>query len=567
MKAASLILVLGLYALCASHADAEPEDLQACKAASLAPGLVVTEYPRHALQDDDKDGFAVPLDKLVDPVGEKYIVESVTPWKWDTERNAVARGLLEIEADGDYRFNTSSFYDRNLLLIDDKVVCAFRDGEQTVGTITLKKGKVSIVSAGFVGGRGASGIQVRWQPPGQKELSAIPPQLLKHIDDGTARPPVPAKKTSRPQPKGSIASYLVTATDDFIVEAYKNGARIPDDKRQLLDEIHGATAERINVDVRGGDWLVFHVVNNRLRWDGAKYFAVAGCTGENEFGFVSDPGSSDWSVCDDPGRARDFIRQRDDGTETRASIIGKPWSDGDKTIRKHAGAEFPGKPLWGGAASTWIKFVVPKNPTKPVALPNNEAKEVILEEVQPVKPAPPPVPVKAVLNPTRWPVQIVYAMWGSGDRNADVTLRLKELVEKQRTTFAVNPSTLQADPIPYWRKSLWIAFIKDGVRHEVRRYEDEQVPPEYFYGPKNAAELDKWLPGSRWQSDKGELQFYPDHSCVGYPFGGIPQWEALEGNKLKITWDKGRKAEYVFDETWSSFHEADDANVVFRLVP
>ena len=111
-----------------------------------------------------------------------------------------------------------------------------------------------------------------------------------------------------------------------------------------------------------------------------------------------------------------------------ASIIGKPWSDGDKTIRKHAGAGFPGKPLWGGAASTWIKFVVPKNAIKPEALPNNEAKEEIHAEIKPAKPATPPAPVKAVLNPTRWPVQIVYAMLGSGDRNADVTLRLKELV-------------------------------------------------------------------------------------------------------------------------------------------
>ncbi|MDB6076083.1 MAG: hypothetical protein JWO89_3723 [Verrucomicrobiaceae bacterium] len=158
-------------------------------------------------------------------------------------------------------------------------------------------------------------------------------------------------------------------------------------------------------------------------------------------------------------------------------------------------------------------------------------------------------------------------MWGILDRNADVTLRLKELVEKQKTSFAVNPSTLGADPIPYWRKSLWIAFIKDGVRYEVRRYEDELVPPEFFYGPRTASELHKWLLGSRWQSEKGELQFYPDHSAVGYPFGGSQQWEAFEGNKLRITWDKGRKAEYVFDENWSSFHEVDDTSIVFRLVP
>ncbi|MEY4483990.1 MAG: hypothetical protein RL693_1442 [Verrucomicrobiota bacterium] len=533
--------------------------------AALVPGLVATEYPRHASQADDQHNFALPLDQLGDPVGQKFIVECLSPWKWETERNAVARGVLEIPADGDYRFTTSSFYDRNLLMIDDKVVCALGDGDQTVATIPLKKGFVSIVSAGFVGGRGASGIQVRWQPPDQRELSAIPPQFLKHVDDGTVKPSCSPQMVIRPHPKGLLATYLITVADDFIVEAYKNGTRIRDDQRTLLDEIHGATAERITVEVKAGDWLVFHVVNNRQRWDGAKYFAVAGCLGENDFGFVSDPGSSDWSVCDDPSRARDFIRQREDGTECRAGAIAKPWSDGDATIRKQAGAGFPGKPLWGGSNSTWIKFIAPNNSPKLVTLPSTKPTPPF-EEIAPQKPAPPATSAKAVLNPTRWPVQIIYAMWGSGDRNADVTLRLKELVEKQKTSFAVNPSTLGADPIPYWRKSLWIAFAKDGVRHEVRRYEDEVVPPEYFYGPQSAGELDKWLPGSRWQSEKGELQFYPDHTTFGYPFGGIPQWEALANNKIRITWTDERKVDYLFDETWSSFHEVDDAKAVFRIV-
>lgn len=549
-----LILALGLGAHCSLCAATE---------AALVPGLMVTEYPRHDSQADEKHGFALPLDQLGEPVGLKFIVESLSPWKWEPERNAVAKGVLEIQEDGDYRFTTSSFYDRNLLIIDDKVVCAFGDGDQTVATVPLKKGPVSILSAGFVGGRGASGIQVRWQPPGQRELSAIPPQLLKHIDEGTEKSS--SQMAIRPHPKGILASYLVTVADDFIVEAYKNGTRIRDDQRKLLDEIHGATAERITVDVKAGDWLVFHVVNNRQRWDGAKYFAVAGCLAENHFSFVSDPGSSDWSVCDDPSRARDFIRQRDEGTECRAGAIAKPWSDGDAIIHKYAGSGFPGKPLWGSSGSTWIKFVAPGNPSKPAVLPSTEPTPP-LEEIAPLKPTPPTPSAKAVLSPTRWPVQILYAMWGSGERNADVTLRLKELVEKQKTSFAVNPGTLEADPIPYWRKSLWIAFVKDGVRHEVRRYEDEVVPPEYFYGPQAAGELDKWLPGSRWQSEKGELQFYPDHTTFGYPFAGIPQWEALANNKIRITWANERKVEYLFDETWSSFHEIDDAKAVFHLV-
>ncbi len=531
----------------------------------LVPGLVVTEYPRHELQSNDKHSFIVPVEKLGEPVGEKFIVESLAPWKWESERNAVARGLLEIAVDGDYRFTTRSFYDRNLLMIDDKVVCAFGDGDETVATISLKKGRVSILSAGFVGGRGSAGIQVRWQPPGQKELSAIPPHLLKHIDDGTVKPqPKEEKKAGKePRPTGLLATHLITVADDFVVEAYKNGVRIQDGQRKLLNEIHGATAERMNVDVRPGDWLVFHVVNNHLRWGGSKYFAVAGCLAHNEFGFVSDPASEAWSVCDEPSRVRDFNRQRDEGTDIRAGAIAKPWEEGDDHMREHAGAGFPGKALWGGGGSTWIKFVAPKNPAKPVALPSHET--VPVKEITTPAPTPPPAP-KAMLSPTRWPVQILYAMYGSGSRNADVTLRLKELVEVKKTVFAVDPPTLGNDPIPYWNKSLWIAFIKDGVRREVRRYENEHVLPEYFYGPQDAPELAKWLPNSRWRSEQGELQFYADHTVVGYPFEGTPLWEALAGNKIRITWSAERKVEYVFDWTWSSFHEADNAKAVFHVV-
>lgn len=533
----------------------------------LAPGLVVAEYPRHATQADEKNNFRLPLDEFGKPIGEKFVIESLSPWKWETERNAIASGFLVIEADGDYRFTTRSFYDRNLLMIDDKEVCGFGDGDDTVATIQLKKGRVKILSAGFVAGRGASGITVRWQPPGQKELGPIPPHLLLHLDDGTVppKPKVQPKVEKGVRPPDLLATHLITVADDFVVEAYKNGVRLQDGQRKLLDELHGATVERMSVDLRPGDWLVFHVVNNHLRWGGAKYFAVAGCLGSNDFGFVSDPASESWSVCDDPARARDFIRQRDEGTDIRAGAIAKPWADGDGHMRKHAGKGFPGKPLWGGGGSTWIKFVAPKNMPKPVALPfddNPPVKEVINKPALPAK----PVAAKALLNPTRWPVQILYAMYGSGSKNADVTMRVKEFVETKKVFFAVDPPSLGIDPIPYWNKSLWIAYVKDGVRREVRRYENEHVLPESFYGPQDAPELAKWLPSSRWRSEKGELQFHADHSATGYGFEGVPTWEALAGNKLRITWSAERKVEYVFDYTWSSFHEAENESAVFHVM-
>lgn len=189
----------------------------------------------------------------------------------------------------------------------------------------------------------------------------------------------------------------------------------------------------------------------------------------------------------------------------------------------------------------------------------------VTEPSAPAKPTPPAAP-KAMLSPTRWPVQILYAMYGSGDRNADVTLRVKELVETKRTWFAVDPPTLGIDPIPYWKKSLWLAYVKDGVRREVRRYENEHVLPESFYGPQDAAELGKWLPASRWRSEKGELQFHSDHTSTGYGFEGTPPWEATANNKLRVIWSAERKIEYVFDFTWSSFHAVKDAKDVFHVM-
>ena len=560
-----LSLMLGLSAAGAPPAPGPASDA-ASAAGPFAPGLVVTEYPRHALQANEKENFYVPLEQLGQPIGEKYIVESLDPWKWETERNAVASGFLEIEADGVYSFRTNSFYDRNLLMIQGEVVCGFRDGDDTVATIPLKKGgRVNIVSAGFVGGRGSDDIHVRWKPPGQTELSPIPPRLLSHVDDGSVKPKHVEKKPHRQT--NLLARHLITVTDDFIVEAYKNGVRIQDGRRALLNEIFGATVERISVDVRPGDWLVFHVVNNHLRWDASKYFAVAGMLGTNDFGFVSDPASEAWSVCDDPDRVRDFISHRDEGTDIRASPIAKPWGEGDEHMRQNAGAGFPGKSLWGGGASTWIKFVAPKKHPKPVALPAVETapvKEVSVISI-PVQPAPPPAP-KAMLTPTRWPVQILYAMYGSGDKNADVTLRVKEFVETKKEWFAVTPTSLGIDPIPYWNKSLWIAYVNDGVRREVRRYENEHVLPESFYGPQDAPELAKWLPETRWRSEKGELQFHADHTATGYGYEGLPQWEALAHNKMRITWHDGRKVEYFFDYTWSSFREEGNARATFNVM-
>nr|MBA3312116.1 hypothetical protein [Planctomycetaceae bacterium] len=146
--------------------------------------------------------------------------------------------------------------------------------------------------------------------------------------------------------------------DDFVVDVYHNGVKVPDEKRHLLEERFGATAERVDVEVRRGDWLVFHVVNNRLRWGGAKYFAVAGSFGRDEFGFASDLSSGAWSACDSPREADRFIGKRDYLRHRAASAIAIPWADGTPMMHAHAGPSWNGSPIWGAAPSTWIKVAV-----------------------------------------------------------------------------------------------------------------------------------------------------------------------------------------------------------------
>jgi hypothetical protein len=160
-----------------------------------------------------------------------------------------------------------------------------------------------------------------------------------------------------------VANYVVTVADDFVVDVYQNGKLVPDSSRQMLSETFGATAERINIEVHPHDWIVFHVVNNKLRWGGAYYFAAAGLLGKGELGFVSELKSGNWSSCDEPSDAAEFIIQRDYMSDHTARKITRPWSDGPKLMKHYAGDTWSGEPLWGRRRDTWLKFIVPEKIT------------------------------------------------------------------------------------------------------------------------------------------------------------------------------------------------------------
>ena len=92
-----------------------------------------------------------------------------------------------------------------------------------------------------------------------------------------ARRNTPPAANPEPSAHGEIvATKLFIGADDFVVDLFHNGQRVPDTARQMTTEVYGAIGERVDITVRERDWVVFNVVNNRLRWGGAYYFGVAG---------------------------------------------------------------------------------------------------------------------------------------------------------------------------------------------------------------------------------------------------------------------------------------------------
>jgi hypothetical protein len=171
-----------------------------------------------------------------------------------------------------------------------------------------------------------------------------------------ANAPAPAPGALPGQGK-VIAQRIYTAADDFVVDVWHNGRRVPDDKRQMVGESFGATAERIEVEVREGDWLVFNVANNRLRWGGVCYFGAAGVSDDGpKIGFATDPDDGRWSYCDDPGRVPAFIAHPGYLADQAAQSPANPWSGGDNEMRSRV-REWNGRPIWGRERTTWLKFV------------------------------------------------------------------------------------------------------------------------------------------------------------------------------------------------------------------
>ena len=173
--------------------------------------------------------------------------------------------------------------------------------------------------------------------------------------------PSPAKA---PQPSNAsapiVASKVFIVADDFVVDIFLNGQRVPDVARRVTSENFGATAEEVTAEIRAGDSMVFNVVNNRLRWNGACYFGAAGMAGDGAITFVSEEADA-WSVCEDPGLAPRFIAEPGYLAERPVQIITNRWSGGDRQMNRQV-PRWSGQPIWGSPTNRniWLKLNVPK---------------------------------------------------------------------------------------------------------------------------------------------------------------------------------------------------------------
>lgn len=191
------------------------------------------------------------------------------------------------------------------------------------------------------------------------------------FDAGDGRPAATTKPTAPPTaattkpaaPAGLspvVATGIHIVADDFVADIHHNGKLVPAESRKLKAEIFGAQVEFVSLNLRPGDWVVFNVVNNRLRWNGAYYFAAAAVDIDGLAVLSSQTRSGDWSACDDLAQAAKFVADREHLRDKKPRPIANPWDRGDKEIAR-AVPDFDGEGVWGDptSRSTWIKVVVP----------------------------------------------------------------------------------------------------------------------------------------------------------------------------------------------------------------
>ncbi len=145
----------------------------------VGAGLTYLRYPVQPSQigKGNSEGY-VPYQELMKSklVAAPRTVTSLASWEKPIDENAILIGYIEIKVAGKYNFRTDSGYDRNELLIDDLVVCGFRDGPNMSQSVELTAGWHKIVSAAYA--TVTWQVRVQWMPPGKSEWDDIPNRVL-----------------------------------------------------------------------------------------------------------------------------------------------------------------------------------------------------------------------------------------------------------------------------------------------------------------------------------------------------------------------------------------------------
>jgi hypothetical protein len=176
--------------------------------------------------------------------------------------------------------------------------------------------------------------------------------------NSAVQPSLPLPPIVPPSPvQPLVATRLITASDEFVADVYVNGRPVPQGNRHLLAEVYGAQAERVTVELREGDWVVFHVVNKGLRWDGQSYFGTAALTTDGRVVFTTERRSSRWSACDDPSAVPAFLADPTAGANVPAVAPEHVWTLGDGMLRDYV-PRWAGQPIWGRSHSTWLKCTI-----------------------------------------------------------------------------------------------------------------------------------------------------------------------------------------------------------------
>lgn len=159
-------------------AAATPVPFNSTMASRLVPGLLFTRYPKQPQQTEELRGGYVPYSALGSPLGPPATIADISTWRKEATENATVTGFIRIERAGTYEFRTQSDWDRNELMINGKIICAFQNGRAQPGVVKLQQGFVPVISIGYY--KAATEIRIRWKPPQAKDFVDIPAALLFH---------------------------------------------------------------------------------------------------------------------------------------------------------------------------------------------------------------------------------------------------------------------------------------------------------------------------------------------------------------------------------------------------